>query len=89
MALLPFAFPAFLIAAGVVLNNPDGKARWSNTVGEVLIFATLIGQLIAMVVLPLRLRGARMVAIATSLLALWLSFCAAFIAAMSVNGDWL
>ncbi len=82
-------FPLAITVIAVVLNNPDGRARWTNGFGTAAIGLCAILQLITTVYLCIRMTNVRLFTIAVACFALWFLLCASFVGLMSVSGDWL
>ena len=89
VALWPVALPVLILACGTLFRHPpntaDAAPRWPQSLIMILFFANIpFGILLAW-----RKRKLVEVAAAAALLATWFCFWAAFIATMSITGDWL
>lgn len=88
LVLLPFVTWLLLLVWGTFMRHENSQTlapHWpSYVVGAVLLSHIPVSALVIW-----KTRGVRLVAGASSLLAGWCALCAAFIAGMSVTGDWL
>ena len=87
--LTPLLLTAAIIIWGVILHHDTSSQTLAPRWPTYIIDSLLILHLPLAVVLVRQTRGHRWFASCVIALELWFSLCAAFVAGMSVTGDWL
>jgi hypothetical protein len=81
--------PLFVLTLGVAYARDPPVTGVFHQGAENAVTATLAVQLLAAAFFLFRAKGLRLLVVAQQALLLWWFFSAAFIAGMSISGDWL